>query len=121
MLKGRVDGASVDQQILADDVARISTTQKGARATELFGCTEAIGGYRRHLCLGERFVVLSRLRSQFAKAVGLPIGREWPGQQVVDGDVVLGNLARKSRNETSETGSRRIGQSEMCERRLHRP
>ena len=68
----------------------------------------------------ERVVVLAGFRRELAQAVGLAVGEERTGQQVVDRDVVLRDLAREAGDEAGEPCAGAVGQAEMRERRLDR-
>src|SRR5439155_8275771 len=88
----RVEGAAVQQQVLADDKARRGGAQKGAGGAELLGVADPagrIGG--RALCqhLVERDVLAARLEFD---AGTQPVGQKGTRQQVVNRDVVAVDL-----------------------------
>src|ERR1022692_2167075 len=112
--------ATVDQNVLADDIARLRAAQESTSLAELGGAAEAARGVRAHLSLAQ---FLDRLpcgfRSRFEIAAQ-PIGVEGAGKQVVDRHVVPRNLARKTRDKAGQAAARAIGQAENVDRRLDR-
>src|SRR5678816_1434128 len=116
MLGARVGGrseragivAAVEQYVLADEIPGVHAADEGANGTELRGAAEAAGGHgggSRRLELGDR---LSRgLRAAFHRLLE-PVGVEGTGQQVVDRDVVRGDLAGHARDESREPGARAV-------------
>src|SRR5258705_13084532 len=77
-LQSQVDRAAVDQQILADDEARVRAAEERAGAAELVRCTEASRGHLGHARPGEAVVVLSGLRRALAQTVDLSGGGKGP-------------------------------------------
>src|SRR5688572_17365919 len=61
-LQRRVDGAAVDQQVLADDEPGVGAAQERAGASELVGRSEAAGRNLGATRGRERLVVLTQLR-----------------------------------------------------------
>src|ERR1022692_1362892 len=95
--------AAVDQNVLADDIARLRAAQESTSLAELGGAAEAARGVR------SRFEIAAQ-----------PIGVEGAGKQVVDRHVVPRNLARKTRDKAGQAAARAIGQAENVDRRLDR-
>ena len=98
----------------------VGTAQERAGLAELVRRAEAPGRILGDARGEERVVVLAGLRRQLAQSVDLAVGEERAGQQVVDRDVVLRDLACEAGDEAGQACARAVRQAEMRERRLHR-
>src|SRR5574340_945115 len=111
---------AVEQQVLAGDEAGVGAAQEGAGVAEFGRVAEAAGGIGVHARAAHLLVGLAaRLGARHERGLQA-IGVERPGQQVVDGDVVLHGLARQSGDEAGEPRARTVGQPENVDGRLHR-
>ena len=107
--------AAVEQYILAGDVGGVDAAEKGAGLAEFVGGAEALGG---NLGLGFggdfRFGfagILGGPLQPAAQALGIEIAR----QQVVDGDVLVGDCAGDAGAEGGEAGPGGAGEVEARE------
>src|SRR6185312_8495884 len=109
----RVEGAAVEQQVLADDKARRGGAEEGAGIAELGRVADAAGrGGRAALgeLLLERDVLALRLVGDAALQ---PVGQERPGQEPVDRHVVFGDLAGEAGAERGEPRAGAVGHAEI--------
>src|SRR4051794_25945094 len=103
MSKGPWISAAVEQDVLADEVARVHAAQEGAHGAEFLG--RSVAARRIRLLAG-----VPRLLERLSRGLGArlhrgvePIGLEMSRQQVVDRHAVSRDFSRESRGETGET------------------
>src|SRR6516162_10258872 len=101
----RVEGAAVEQEVLANDEARRGSAQKGARITKFRGIAHPAGRVGL-TTLGEHLLKRDVLAPGLVlDARTQPVGQKRAGQQTVDRHIVFGDLPRNAGAEGGETGA----------------
>src|SRR5262245_27594299 len=97
--------AAVNQQILARDESRMRRAQKRASGAEFGHFAQALCRDRRN-AFGFRLLVGDVAALGGAAKHGLePVGFERAGEQIVDRDVLLGDLARDAGHENAQAAA----------------
>src|SRR3954447_8283953 len=120
MSKGPWISAAVEQDVLADDIARVHAAQEGAHGAEFLRRPVAA---RRVGLLARVPRLLERLSGGLGARLhrGIePIGLEMSRQHVVDRYAVTRDFSRESRREPGETAARAIRQAQHRNGRLYR-
>src|SRR5262249_44919502 len=112
------EGAAVDQQVLAGDVAGLCRAQERAGGAELVGRAEAFrrnrGGARRDGLVDQHALLLGIRLDVGAQ----PVGVEGAGQQKIDGDVRSRDRSGDAGHERGQPGARAGGEIEPDQRHL---
>ena len=107
----RVEVAPIENEVVPDDEADLGRAQEGTGIAELCRIADAAGvGILRALLhqFVDRPVGCAR---RFLEAAAQPVGEERPGQDVVDDDVVPGDLSRQAGDEAGQACARAVAAS----------
>src|SRR5688572_26252942 len=108
MLQGAGVSTAIQDNVLAGEVTGLGAAHEGAELAEFLGRAKTAGGILQPPLLSDGLNALAAYLGRSREGRAQPVRFERSRQQVVDRDIVTGDLPRDAGDEAREAGPRAV-------------